>query len=382
MSIYKRGRYWHFEFEHDGVRYRGTTRCTKRGDAEIFEARKKIEIVDGKIPLPASKRKLDFNDLAEGYLKWYEKRNSKSFYTVISNVKNLQSYFGNTKLSALEQGYKIITEYREKRLSGEIVFRKKTICKITTNRELAQIRAMINWGIGEGMMKHSPFDKIKLDTAAEREAMRVEYLTRDEIPVFLDCCSEGFRPIATLAIQTGCRKSELTNLTWGDVELDDDLTYGIFRLKPSMEKAGKGRIVKLNATSRAVLGRLRAKTPNAKPTDYVLPRVCIRNEFQRALKKSGIAANRAMAGKKIRFHDLRHSHAVMLITATKDIDLVRQSLGHSSLSMTMRYAHITNERYQDGVEALAEYTEKTLSPQSPHTAPDKDTINAPQCVLH
>ena len=80
----------------------------------------------------------------------------------------------------------------------------------------------------------------------------------------------------------------------------------------------------------------------------------VRTAFSTALRKSGIAEDRRIAGKpELHFHDLRHTHATALIEATDgDLDLVRQSLGHKTMGMVQRYAHLTDQRYRNGLDKM------------------------------
>jgi site-specific recombinase XerD len=66
--------------------------------------------------------------------------------------------------------------------------------------------------------------------------------------------------------------------------------------------------------------------------------------FQRASAKVGI--------RDMRFHDLRHVHATNLRSAGADLADIKENLGHKTLVMTNRYAHVTNKRRQDVMRLL------------------------------
>jgi site-specific recombinase XerD len=63
-----------------------------------------------------------------------------------------------------------------------------------------------------------------------------------------------------------------------------------------------------------------------------------------ALKRAGL--------RRIRFHDLRHSFASQLVSVGRSLKEVQELLGHQSIQMTMRYAHLAPGRMRDAVEAL------------------------------
>lgn len=80
----------------------------------------------------------------------------------------------------------------------------------------------------------------------------------------------------------------------------------------------------------------------------------IRNAFLLTCKRADI--------KMLRFHDLRHTFATRLVLKGVDIDSVRKLLGHSSITMTMRYSHPTPEALKSAVSVLdTPKSEKSVS---------------------
>ena len=70
----------------------------------------------------------------------------------------------------------------------------------------------------------------------------------------------------------------------------------------------------------------------------------IKRSFKTALKRSGI--------RDFRFHDLRHTFASYLVMAWVDITTVSKLLGHKSLTMTLRYAHLAPSHMVKAVDIL------------------------------
>ncbi len=84
------------------------------------------------------------------------------------------------------------------------------------------------------------------------------------------------------------------------------------------------------------------------------PNMTLRREFGRVKRKAPLAG--------FRFHDLRHSHASFLVQAGVPLNTVRDLLGHRSLAMTLRYAHLSPDARQDAVALL----DSELSHQNSH----------------
>lgn len=70
----------------------------------------------------------------------------------------------------------------------------------------------------------------------------------------------------------------------------------------------------------------------------------VKRSFQTALKRSGIV--------DFRFHDLRHTFASHLVMAGVDVTTVKERLGHKTLTMTLRYAHLAPAHKVKAVDLL------------------------------
>ena len=71
----------------------------------------------------------------------------------------------------------------------------------------------------------------------------------------------------------------------------------------------------------------------------------MRRGFERAIKSSGV--------RRVRFHDLRHTCAALLIEGGTDIKTIQAIMGHSSISVTLNhYGHLYSSSYQRAVQAL------------------------------
>lgn len=151
--------------------------------------------------------------------------------------------------------------------------------------------------------------------------------------------ADNLTPLVILAINTGLRRGELWNLTWGDV----DLRRKMLTVHGKGAKSGQTRHLPLNA---AAINALKTHRGDVAP----LPRnpVFGRAEFRKAF--SGVLT--AAKIENFRFHDTRHSFASKLVTAGVPLNTVRELMGHASLEMTLIYAHLAPDNLRAAVDLI------------------------------
>jgi integrase len=169
---------------------------------------------------------------------------------------------------------------------------------------------------------------------------RLRYLSPEEY----DRLIEAARTIATspyleekivLAVHTGLRRGSLFNLRWDQV----DLANNVIRIPRT--KSGRSFSLPVNATAKRTLETLNADRNPESP--WVFPHKSgpnagepvqdIKNGFHAALKVAEV--------KDFTWHDMRHTFASWLMMRGASLRSVAELLGHQSLKMTMRYAHLS-----------------------------------------
>ena len=153
--------------------------------------------------------------------------------------------------------------------------------------------------------------------------------------------ADHLKPLALLALNTGMRRGELFNLKWSDVDME----------KPELEvrgeedddgtgsKSGQTRTIPLTREGLEVLRDWQSTTGAADglvfPAEDGGRMTDIKTAWGGLLRAAGI--------KGFRFHDLRHTFASWLVMRGTDLYTVRDLLGHASIQMTERYAHLAPE---------------------------------------
>ena len=165
------------------------------------------------------------------------------------------------------------------------------------------------------------------------------------------------RSLFLLAIQTGLRRSELLGLQWGDVDLHGrslsvrralvKLPSGVLDLKEP--KSGRGRMVSLVEDSVLALRSLQPSPAGNGSFVFChsgggpIDPTWVSRSFRRFADRAGLEG--------LRFHDLRHTHASLLLTEGVHPKVVSERLGHSSISITVdTYSHIHPTVQREAVE--------------------------------
>ncbi|MEN8206056.1 MAG: site-specific integrase [Pseudomonadota bacterium] len=160
----------------------------------------------------------------------------------------------------------------------------------------------------------------------------------------IDGYSDYLAPMVMLALNTGARRGELFALEWQNV----DTERKVMTVSAHTAKTQRTRHVPLNAEALDVLERWGEQTGRG---GLVFPNP-VTGERLTTIKKSWTAVVKDAALEDFRFHDLRHTFASNLVMAGVDLNTVRELLGHSDLTMTLRYSHLAPDHKQSAVEKL------------------------------
>ena len=184
---------------------------------------------------------------------------------------------------------------------------------------------------------------------------RLRFLTEGEIYGLLVECPEHLRRIVECAINTGMRRGEILSLKWKQIR------NGFIYLRKTKTK--NARQIPINEDLSDIFKRIKCEQhPKADnvvdltgqpllgvPSEYVFvykgePLKGIKRSFKTALKNAGI--------EDFRFHDLRHTFASQVLLKGGSLKDVQELLGHKTMTMTLRYAHLTQEHKKKAVNLL------------------------------
>jgi integrase len=154
-----------------------------------------------------------------------------------------------------------------------------------------------------------------------------------------------------LAILTGARRGELLSMRWADLDLDQ----GVWTKPAALTKQRKLHRVPLSADVVAVLRQRQSVVDKVVPLRA--PEHVFRGAGDKAhtcrLEKDWFVIRAAAGLEDVRFHDLRHSYASMLVSAGLSLPVIGAMLGHSKSATTQRYSHLADKPLRDAAEIVA-----------------------------
>ena len=214
----------------------------------------------------------------------------------------------------------------------------------TVNRYLAVLSHTFSVAVREwGWLDDSPMRKV---SKPKEPRGRVRFLSDEERQHLLTECQASRNPhlytVVMLALSCGARKTELVSLRWPDVDLKrGTLTF-------HQTKNGERRTVPLTGPAltlmqqHAKVRRLDTSLvfPNAQGKQFFR----FREAFDNAVTRAGI--------QDFHFHDLRHSAASYLAMSGASLAEIAEVLGHKTLAMVKRYAHLSEAHTRGVVERM------------------------------
>jgi integrase len=326
MALYRRGQMYYADYYANGERVQESTRTANRREAEKYLALRISEVQRGVFVRPS---KISLNDFGERYMQ-YAQTHKRSWVRDRQMLGHLQGFFGNGTFADITTLR--VEEYQQARL--------KDVCPATVNRELALLKHIFNlserWGLRQGpnpvrFVRFLPEDNYRLRTLSEEEECAL-----------LVCCPAYLQDMVVFAINTGLRCGDLFNLKWEEVDLETK------RLNVIMGKTQRPLEVPLNDVA---CNTLRA-WEGMKKCPFVFYNLATGDRFYDV--KAGLKKAVEDAGlKEVSWHTFRHTFASRLTRNGVDLVTVKELMGHSTITVTMRYAHTNQETKERAVKSAS-----------------------------
>jgi integrase len=321
----------------DHKRKRRKEKVGRRRDALDLLAKRRHEVLlNRKLPekFPVKQVKpVTFGDLAQNALKHSKEANAaKSTHELELKLAIIGGAFDDSPAAEItKQDIQdwLLTQTTERKWSPA-----------TRNRYQAAFSLVFRVAMDNQKLTSNPAAWIK--RKAEHNG-RIRFLSVEEEGLLKAALTESwphYLPAFLVSIHTGMRASEQFGLQWDQVSLERKM-ISLYRTK-----GGKTRHIPLNAVALSALQGLRKRRRSGPVfvNTEGKPLRGARDWFERAVKQARIEG--------YTWHCNRHTFASRLVAAGVDIRTVAQLMGHATIQMTMRYAHLAPEREQNAVDRL------------------------------
>ena len=354
-KIAKRRNRWVIDFyDHQGKRRwitmpKGATKRKAKDKLREIEDQlaRGIFIPEKKIPI--------FKDVAENWLE-YKKPNTRfnTWEKYDGYVRNHYQLFLEVRIDRITTA-KIEKFISAKQIAGTNI--------TTLKKMLVALNQIMKYAVRHHYLDHNPVlnaEKPK-DQRGENEKEFIRVLTPEQITTLLaKVDSYEFKILFQLALFSGARQSELFGLKWTDIDwqnrqIEIKRSYNGRRWYPPKSKASR-RKIDIGPAMVSELKRWRLKSSYSGDEDLIFPddagnpldpTSVVRNYFYPALKSAELP--------RIRFHDLRHTYASLLIDQGENIKYIQSQLGHSTPVTTLSvYAHLMSDVNQRAALNLEE----------------------------
>ena len=281
-------------------------------------------------------RKVKFDVLCEEYQQQHlPLLKPGTRYNYRGHIEALKGHFAD----------RYIDEIRKTHVAEFVAQKKRDGLKPPNiRRYLSTLSSLFSFAVRSGWLNQNPvaqFDKRSLPEAQPR----TRFLSRTEYRRLIAAAEPHLKPIIEMAVETGLRSEELLGLRWDQLDLDRR------EVRLVVTKSNRPRVVPLS--NRAVAIFVATAPIGNSPFVFTNPRTghrykTVKRAFQTACRRSGI--------EDFRFHDLRHTFASWAVQNGADLYRISRILGHSTLQMTTRYAHLATEQLHEVVNRTATST--------------------------
>jgi len=286
-------------------------------------------------------RKRTLAELIEKYIKEVMPKKSDIMQQQVIQLNWWKEQMGHMTLAELSS--RDIAKHRDILLNSPV--KEDTPRKPSTvNRYLAVLSHAFTIAVEEWeWLQDNPAKKVRRLSESKG---RTRFLSEQEMTDLLEVCKASeckvLFPIVLIALSTGARKMEILNLRWKDV----DFKREVIILRKTKNK--ETRSIPLKGQALSILSDMkrvrRIDTDLVFPGNNPLSPIEFRKHWVQALKTARI--------ENFKFHDLRHTAASYLAMNGASLMEISAILGHKTLEMVKRYAHLTEAHTAEIVERM------------------------------
>lgn len=324
----KSGIYYIYYRKDDGKKTRVSTRTKVKSSALKF-----LKDFDKRLKQSNQQPSFTMNDLKVKYLGMIQITHTKNSWR--NSRQSLEKFIAAV-------GSDVEVKDITKSMAESFILTTYQRAKYTASLYLRNLKALFNRAIDWDYIDKNPFKGIKLSIPENNPV----FINKKELNMIIKQESnQTLAMIYKFAYYTGMRQGELINLEWSDIDL-------------------KRKVIKVRCkTDFKTKSKREREIPIAKPVKKILKNVNRRtgyvfskngNRYSGSYLAHRLKINIRALGMNddIHFHTLRHSFASNLVQRGASIIVVKELLGHSNISVTMRYSHLRSEDLVKAIKVL------------------------------
>jgi integrase len=345
---------WWIRYVDAQGRFRREKAGTKGTAIDLYRKRKNEALEGKKLPEKLRRAAASFNEIAADALA-HSKAHKRSYRDDAYRMKQLLNWFGPRVADS-------ITPQEIEQVLADTTESKEWL-PATANRHRSLLSLTYRLAIRNGKLRENPVRQVP---RKRENNVRTRFLEAEEeagLRAKIRALCPAREPEFDLALHTGMRRNEQHHLRWQDV----NLRAGIITIPQS--KHGGMRHVPINSVAAKALTIL---SQNRNGSEYV----CVGSDnrkgrdwerwFEQCVREAGIH--------DFRWHDLRHTFASRLAMAGVPLRTLAELLGHMTLAMVMRYAHLAPAHLRDAVERIAGTPTDTTTDTRPASASEQRAV--------
>lgn len=299
--------------------------------------------------------KIRFSTLCDQY-------RDRHFSTLKPRTRN--NYLGHISVLADHFKDQYADEIRRADIAALVASLKgRSLKTATIRRYLATLSSVLGFAVRSGWIPDNPVVRFDKRLVPEAQA-RTRFLSHGEYRRLLKCSGSSLRPVLEIAVHTGMRLEEILSLRWTQVDLNRR------EIELQHTKSKRPRVIPLSDPAVATLVAMHERSSG----QYVFTNPAtgtryrsLRSPFRTACRRAGI--------EDMRFHDLRHTFASWAVQSGVDLYRLSRILGHTTLQMTTRYAHLSTDHLHEAVRSMATSVATASSDYAGHRAgPAAETV--------
>lgn len=357
MPIRKDGPSWYVDFSYRGRRYKRRSPINSQAGAREFELRLRQRIMLGESldDAPKITTVTTFQEFSKRWMDNYVRANNKpsEMENKAGVLRNhLVPFFGNTSIKDIKR--ERVEEYKVMKLNAGLSAK-------TINNHLAFLAKCLNCAIDWEVIDAKDMPRIKKLKSSMKQ---IDFLSpSDTAQLLADRSEPMYNLMIYVALRTGLRFGELLGLKWEAINFEANVLTvqeSIVRGQVGTPKSGKIRHVPLSQDLRQELLKHRKSSGRlfeVKGFENISARMAT-NALHRILKRVKLTRH-------VNWHMFRHTFASHLTMNGTPIPVIQKFMGHASIEMTMRYAHLSPNAHADSVNCFQQMETAALHESRP-----------------